>query len=33
MLTGRPPFYSQNKAEILKRIASKQVPIPEHLSP
>jgi serine/threonine protein kinase len=32
MLTGRPPFYSKNKHEILKNITSKQVPLPEELS-
>ena len=33
MLTGRPPFYSKNKHEMLKNIATKPVPIPESLSP
>ena len=33
MLTGRPPFYSKNKHEILKNITTKPVPIPEELSP
>lgn len=33
MLTGRPPFYSPNKTEILKKITTKSVPIPEGLSP
>lgn len=33
MLTGKPPFYSTNKNDILKRITTKPVPIPEDLSP
>ena len=33
MLTGRPPFYSKNKHEIIKNITSKTVPIPVNLSP
>ena len=33
MLTGKPPFYSKNKHEILKNITSKPVPLPENLSP
>ena len=33
MLTGRPPFYSKNKHEIIKNITSKTVPIPANLSP
>jgi serine/threonine protein kinase len=33
MLTGRPPFYSANKTEILKNITTRAVPIPEFLSP
>ena len=32
MLTGKPPFYSKNKHEILKNITSKPVPLPEYLS-
>jgi serum/glucocorticoid-regulated kinase 2 len=32
MLTGKPPFYSKNKHEILKNITSKPVPLPESLS-
>jgi serine/threonine protein kinase len=32
MLTGRPPFYSKNKHEILKNITTKPVPLPEYLS-
>lgn len=28
MLTGKPPFYSKNKHEILKNITSKPVPLP-----
>jgi serine/threonine protein kinase len=32
MLTGKPPFYSTNKNEILKKITTKSVPIPEDLS-
>ncbi len=32
MLTGRPPFYSTNKNDILKKITTKAVPIPEELS-
>lgn len=32
MLTGKPPFYSKNKHEILKNITSKPVPLPETLS-
>ena len=32
MLTGKPPFYSKNKHEILKNITSKAVPLPENLS-
>ena len=33
MLTGRPPFYSKDKHEMLKKIATKNVPIPANLSP
>lgn len=33
MLTGKPPFYSKNKHQILSNITSKEVPLPEHLSP
>jgi serine/threonine protein kinase len=33
MLTGRPPFYSANKNDILKNITTRPVPIPEELSP
>jgi serine/threonine protein kinase len=33
MLTGKPPFYSTNKNDILKKITTKPVPIPEDLSP
>jgi serine/threonine protein kinase len=33
MLTGKPPFYSANKNDILKKITTKPVPIPEDLSP
>jgi hypothetical protein len=29
MLTGKPPFYSTDKNEILKKITSKAVPIPQ----
>jgi hypothetical protein len=32
MLTGRPPFYSTNKNDILKKITTKPVPIPEEIS-
>jgi serine/threonine protein kinase len=32
MLTGRPPFYSKNKHEILKNITNKPVPLPKELS-
>jgi serine/threonine protein kinase len=32
MLTGKPPFYSSNKAEIIKKVSTKPVPIPEDLS-
>lgn len=32
MLTGKPPFYSKNKHEILKNITSKPVPLPDTLS-
>lgn len=32
MLTGKPPFYSKNKHEMLKNITSKPVPLPESLS-
>ena len=32
MLTGKPPFYSRNKPEILKKLLSKSVPIPDTLS-
>jgi len=32
MLTGKPPFYSKNKHEILKNITTKPVPLPEYLS-
>jgi serine/threonine protein kinase len=32
MLTGKPPFYSTNKNDILKKITTKSVPIPEDLS-
>jgi serine/threonine protein kinase len=32
MLTGKPPFYSKNKHEILKNITSKSVPLPDYLS-
>lgn len=28
MLTGKPPFYSTNKNEILRKITTKPVPIP-----
>ncbi|CAM5999119.1 unnamed protein product [Sphagnum balticum] len=33
MLTGKPPFYSNNKNDILKKITSKSVPIPQDLTP
>jgi len=33
MLTGRPPFFSANKNEIIKNIATKVVPVPATLSP
>ncbi len=33
MLTGKPPFYSSNKTQIIQNIMSKVVPIPETLSP
>ena len=33
MLTGKPPFYTKNKNEMLKNLVSKSVPIPESLSP
>ena len=33
MLTGKPPFYSANKTEILKNITTRPVPVPEDLSP
>lgn len=33
MITGKPPFYSSNKTDILKKITTKPVPIPEELSP
>jgi serine/threonine protein kinase len=33
MLTGRPPFYSANKNEIIKNITTRTVPLPESLSP
>lgn len=33
MLTGKPPFYSSNKDDILRKITSKSVPIPSDLSP
>ena len=32
MLTGKPPFYSKDKHEILKNIVSKSIPLPESLS-
>ena len=32
MLTGKPPFYSKNKHEILKNITNKPVLLPEYLS-
>lgn len=32
MLTGKPPFYSKNKHQILNNITSKEVPLPENLS-
>jgi len=32
MLTGKPPFYSKNKSDILKNILTKPVPIPDSLS-
>ena len=32
MLTGKPPFYSKNKHEIIKNVTSKNVPLPEYLS-
>lgn len=32
MLTGKPPFYSKNKNEIIKNVTSKQVPLPDFLS-
>jgi serine/threonine protein kinase len=32
MLTGKPPFYSKNKSEILKNVTTRQVPLPEYLS-
>jgi len=28
MMTGKPPFYSKNKAEILKKILTRSVPVP-----
>ena len=28
MLTGKPPFYSKNKHDMLKKIVTKSVPIP-----
>jgi serine/threonine protein kinase len=32
MLTGAPPFYSNNRKEILRRVLNYPVPIPEYLS-
>ncbi|MFM7856541.1 MAG: protein kinase domain-containing protein, partial [Flammeovirgaceae bacterium] len=32
MLTGRPPFLSNNKHSMLKNLVSKPVPIPFYLS-
>ena len=32
MLTGKPPFYSANKQEILKAITTKTVPLPDNIS-
>jgi len=32
MLTGRPPFLSNNKHSMLKNLVSKPVPIPYYLS-
>lgn len=32
MLTGKPPFYSTNKNDILRNITTRTVPIPEDLS-
>jgi serine/threonine protein kinase len=33
MLTGRPPFYSSNKQDIINNITSRNVPLPDYLSP
>jgi protein-serine/threonine kinase len=33
MLTGKPPFYSSNKNEILRKITTRTVPIPSDISP
>jgi serine/threonine protein kinase len=32
MLTGRPPFLSNNKSAMLKNLVSKPVPLPYYLS-
>ena len=32
MLTGAPPFYSNNRKEILRKILHYPVPVPEYLS-
>ena len=32
MLTGKPPFYSKNKFQVLKNIRKKPIPMPEFLS-
>jgi len=32
MLTGAPPFYSSNRKEIIRKILTFPVPMPEYLS-
>jgi hypothetical protein len=33
MLTGRPPFLSNNKSAMLKNLVTKEVPLPYYLTP
>lgn len=33
MLTGKPPFYSKDKEDMMKKIQTKEIPFPDYLSP
>jgi serine/threonine protein kinase len=33
MLTGLPPYYTNNKGEMTKRILESEISFPEHVNP